>query len=89
MIIRYTDGSTYEGPYVDDTCLDMLGQVSGSDSISGGDSGSVNVSRGKAFSRSLKIVIATVLVIVFTVFHLMNQSIYLILFCSILFYFIL
>ena len=31
MIIRYTDGSTYEGPYVDDTCLDMLGQVSGSD----------------------------------------------------------
>ena len=43
MIIRYTDGSTYEGPYVDDTCLDMLGQVCGSVSDSGSDRESVGV----------------------------------------------
>ena len=43
VIIRYTDGSTYEGPYVDDTCLDMLGQVCGSVSDSGSDRESVGV----------------------------------------------
>ena len=27
VAIRYTDGSTYEGPYVSDSCLDLQGQV--------------------------------------------------------------